>query len=440
MVDEERRLGQLKAGDLEIAAAFEMSHEQLGATARQVFRRLTLVPGRDFDAALAAVVGEVPIEDAWDALDELVDLGLLEDSGSGRYRFHDLVRLFARDRLHRDDTEIERDAATERTMSWLLRMATTAGRWFESGYGQSDRRDDDAVDLSSVAEAGRWLQVNSDNWLGALRYAVSNGQHSAVLDCAESLRWFGDWWKSWPHWPEVFGLGADAAAALSDPACRAAQLNYLARVHHAVPPADADVAMRYAAEVLDAGTRCGATEMIAWGHRFVGAALLGLGRLEEAVASVSRAAEMFKAASDVDAYCQCLGTIGECFRGEGRYAEALERYLEMYGLASDKGSGMTPSIAMVTRPNALAAAGRCLELLGSWAEAIDKFTEAVSLFEQIPVSGSMGRCLESLAVVLAAEGRAGESRQAYARAAEVFEAAGDADAAGRCHDLATATP
>ena len=440
MTDEERRLGQLKAGDLEIAAAFEMSHEQLGATARQVFRRLTLVPGRDFDAALAAVVGEVAVEDAWDALDELVDLGLLEDSRSGRFRFHDLVRLFARDRLHRDDTETERDAATARTTSWLLRMATSAGRRFESGYDRPDRPDAGLVDLSSVPEAGRWLQVNSDNWLGALRYAASNGQHSAVLDCAESMRWFADWWRSWPHWPDVLGLGADAAAALGDPACQAAQLNYLARVHHAVPPADAEAAMRYAAEVLDAGTRCGATELIAWGHRYVGDALLRLGRLEEAVASVSRAAEMFKAASDLDAYCQCLGTIGECLRGEGRYAEALERYLEMYGLASDERSGMTPSIATVTRPNALAAAGLCLELLGRHAEAIVKFTEAVGLFEQIPVSGSLGRCLERLAVVLAAEGRAGESRQAYARAAEVFQAAGDAEAAGRCHELATATP
>lgn len=160
MTDEERRLGQLKAGDLEIAAAFEMSHDQLGATARQVFRRLALVPGRDLDAALAAIVGEVPIEDAWDALDELVDLGLLEDSGAGRFRFHDLVRLFARDRLHRDDTEAERDAATDRTTLWLLRMASTAGRWFESGRDEPDRPEADLVDLSSVAEAGRWLQVN----------------------------------------------------------------------------------------------------------------------------------------------------------------------------------------------------------------------------------------------------------------------------------------
>jgi hypothetical protein len=96
LADEERRLDQFTVGDLKIANAFKMSYEQLADSARRVFRRLSAVPGRDFDGAMAAIAGGVPIEDAWDALDELVDLGLLQDSTAGRYRFHDLVRLFAR--------------------------------------------------------------------------------------------------------------------------------------------------------------------------------------------------------------------------------------------------------------------------------------------------------------------------------------------------------
>jgi transcriptional regulator with XRE-family HTH domain len=123
--DEEHRLDQFKAGDLKVATAFWMSYEQLADAAQRVFRRLAVVPGRDFDAALAAVAGEVAVEVAWDALDELVDLGLLHDSASGRYRFHDLVRLFARTRLE-EESPAEREALTARVTSWLLRMATGA--------------------------------------------------------------------------------------------------------------------------------------------------------------------------------------------------------------------------------------------------------------------------------------------------------------------------
>ncbi|MBV9447475.1 MAG: helix-turn-helix domain-containing protein [Streptosporangiaceae bacterium] len=118
LADEERRLDQFKAGDLAVASAFAMSYEQLGDSARRMFRRLSAVPGRDFDATLAAVAGGMPPGDAWDALDELVDLGLLLDSAAGRYRFHDLVRFFARARFE-EESLTEREAVIGRVTSWL---------------------------------------------------------------------------------------------------------------------------------------------------------------------------------------------------------------------------------------------------------------------------------------------------------------------------------
>ncbi|MFC8617290.1 helix-turn-helix domain-containing protein [Micromonospora purpureochromogenes] len=437
LTNEERRLEQLSAGDLKIATAFGLSYEQLAASARRVFRRLALVPGRDFDAALATVLDGTSIEDAWNALDELVDLGLLQDSPSGRYRFHDLVRLFARDRLHEEENAADRDTLTATMTSWMLRMATTAGRWFEPAYGSPDRPDADLADLSSLEGADQWLRVNADNWLGALRYAATSGQHPAVLDCAESMHWFSDRWMHAPHWHEVFTLGAEAAAALGDPAQQAKQLNLLAWVH-LVPRDDLEATLRYTAQAMDLATRSGATAQIAWAHQNAGAALRRLGRLDEATASATQAAEMFKANGDIDAYCQCLGALGACLRDAGRYMEALKQYLDLWALLNDDQSGMTPSVAAFTRPIALARVGECLGLLGRRAEAIIKLTEAVSLMEQVQLPVPQARSLEILAAILADEGRHDESRRAYARAAEVFEAIGNVDASRRCHDLATA--
>jgi hypothetical protein len=216
LADEERHLDQFTAGDLKVATAFAMSYEQLADPARRMFRRLAVVAGRDFDAALAAVAGEMPAGDAWDALDELVDLGLLHDSAAGRYRFHDLVRRFARERLD-EESPAERAALTGRVTSWLLRMATMAGRWFEPGFGRPGRPDPDLAVMASAADAERWLRADVDNWLAALRSAAAAGQHSLVLDCAQSLHWFCGRWPEAAHWPEVFTLGAQAAAALGDP-------------------------------------------------------------------------------------------------------------------------------------------------------------------------------------------------------------------------------
>jgi hypothetical protein len=77
--------------------------------------------------------------------------------------------------------------------------------------------------------------------------------------------------------------------------------------------------------------------------------------------------------------------------------------------------------------------GRRLALLGRRDEAISALTEAISLTEQVALSGPQARALENLATIFA-----GESRHAYGRAAEAFEAMGDTEAAGRCHARATA--
>ncbi|MFD9476250.1 tetratricopeptide repeat protein [Streptomyces nojiriensis] len=438
LADEERRLDQFKAGDLKIANAFGMSYEQLAHPTRRVFRNLAVVPGRDFDAVLTAVAGGMPIADAWDALDELVDLGLLHDGAEGRYRFHDLVRLFARDRLQEEETATGQQALTERVTSWLLRMATTSGRWFEPGYGRPDRPDPDLAVLSSEEEADGWLRVNVDNWLGAMRVAAGNSRHSLVLDCAESMHWFSDRWAHSPHWQEVFALGAAAAGALGDPAQQATQLNYLAWVH-SVPPGDPEAVLRYAAEALELAIRADATAQIAWSHEYTAEALLLLGRHDGAIESSSRAAEMFRSIGDMDSYVQSNAAIAKCLFEEGRYAEALERYLGLLAVLDDPESGMTSSVVVHSRPLALLRIGSCLRHLGRRAEAISALSEGIDLVDELRASDyRQADALETLASLLADEGRTDESRRAYRRAAQVFESIGDTTASSRCQALATA--
>jgi tetratricopeptide (TPR) repeat protein/transcriptional regulator with XRE-family HTH domain len=439
LADEEHRLDQFKAGDLKIATAFAMSYDQLADDARRVFRRLAVVPGRDVDAALAAVAGEVPAAVAWDALDELVDLGLLLDSTAGRYRFHDLVRLFARTRLEEEESPAEREALTARVTSWLLRMATMAGRWFEPGYGRPGLPDPDLVVLSRAEDAENWLRANEDSWLGALRSAADRGQHSAVVDCAESMHWFSDRWPHAAHWRLVFTLGAAAAAALDDLPRQAAQLNNLAWVH-SIPPGDPQAMLRYAGQALDLAAKSGTQAQIAWSHQYTARAQLLLGRLDEATASAFSAAKTFEAIADIDAYVQCLSLIGLCRLDEGRYAEALEQFRAALALIDDEGSGMTPTIAAQSRADVRFRMAQCLGALGRRTEAISTLTEAIGLMQTLQPNFGQAEALETLAALLAADGRAEESRRAYARAAQVYEAIGDAEASSRCHAAVTRAP
>ena len=310
-----------------------------------------------------------------------------------------------------------------------------AGRWFEPGFGRPVRPDPDLAVLSSPEDAELGPRVDVDNWLGAVRSAPVSGQHSLVLDCAESMHWFSDRWPHASHWHEVFTLGSEAAAALGDLARQAAQLNHLAWVY-SVPPGDQKAMLRCATQALDLATRSGGTAQIAASYQSTGRALLTLGRLDEAAAPASRAAEMFKALGDIDSYVQCLSLIGECRHDEGRYSEALDYFGKTLALIDGEESGMTPAIAAQSRPYALFRIGQCLGALGRRTEAITTLTEAVGLMDPVHPDFRQAEALESLAGLLASDGRTGESRRAYARAAQVFKAVDDAEASSRCDALA----
>jgi transcriptional regulator with XRE-family HTH domain len=152
--DARRRLANLTAGDLAVSAAFRLSYDQLNDQGRRLFRRLSLVPGDDAGPALAAVLAGCAPAEAEDTLEELADLGLLLPTADGRYRFHDLVRLFATERLEDEDLPADRQAAADRMRRWLLDVALTAGRWFGSGAARAlfvDLNDDEGAERAESA-------------------------------------------------------------------------------------------------------------------------------------------------------------------------------------------------------------------------------------------------------------------------------------------------
>ncbi|WP_441223908.1 BTAD domain-containing putative transcriptional regulator [Phytohabitans sp. LJ34] len=99
--DERRRLDRLATGDLEVRASLALSYEGLKGEAKRLFRRLGRFDTPDFPAWLAGAVLEESA-DAAGLLESLVDAQLIgvssvDAAGEIRYRFHDLVRLYARE-------------------------------------------------------------------------------------------------------------------------------------------------------------------------------------------------------------------------------------------------------------------------------------------------------------------------------------------------------
>ncbi|WP_282795617.1 BTAD domain-containing putative transcriptional regulator [Streptomyces sp. CC224B] len=124
LADERRRLDELQAGDLAVAATFELGYGQLEPAQARAFRLLGLADGPDISLTAAAAMLDLPVEDTEDLLESLVDTSLLESAAPGRYRYHDLVRLYARACAERDELPPSaRAAALSRLLDFYLSSA-----------------------------------------------------------------------------------------------------------------------------------------------------------------------------------------------------------------------------------------------------------------------------------------------------------------------------
>jgi DNA-binding SARP family transcriptional activator len=141
LADETRRLDELRHGDMGIRPGISLTYESVSGSARQLFRRLAILELPLFSGWLSVVLLDQPLAHAEDALDELINARLIETTGSGsgvhsQYRFHDLIRVFARERLAAEEPAAERKAALERALGALLYLAEEAHRrHYGGGYG-----------------------------------------------------------------------------------------------------------------------------------------------------------------------------------------------------------------------------------------------------------------------------------------------------------------
>jgi DNA-binding SARP family transcriptional activator len=127
--DEARRLDELRAGDLEVRAGFAAGLRGQSAGIRRAFRLLGLLPAGDFTACGVAALLDGPVADAEELLERLVEAHLLgvaeqEPGGPTRYRLHDLLRGFARERLLAETTAADRQLVLDRSGADLQQVAT----------------------------------------------------------------------------------------------------------------------------------------------------------------------------------------------------------------------------------------------------------------------------------------------------------------------------
>lgn len=192
LADETRRLDELRYGAMGLRASITLTYEGVSERARRLFRLLGVLDLPEFSGWVSAAMLDQPFADAEDILDELVSAQLVETSGAGsdgqdKYRFHDLVRVFARERLAAEETGTDRKTALERVLRALLYLAEDAHRRHYGGDYVRVRSD--GAPWSAGDRLMTRLTANPMSWYERERITLMWGVRQAAQVGLTELCW-----------------------------------------------------------------------------------------------------------------------------------------------------------------------------------------------------------------------------------------------------------
>jgi tetratricopeptide (TPR) repeat protein len=457
-----RKLDLLEAdGDPDTAVrnVFSWSYQTLPDPAARLFRLLGLNPGHDIDIHGTAVLANTTLGEAQQLIDVLVRAHLVAQHGPGRYRMHDLLRIYAAEQAASADSELDRRTSLTRMFTGYRSAAATAMDLLFP-HERHRRPDVPAASplraLSDPTQAKAWLDTERLNLTAMTSYCANHGWPEHTTHLAGILWRYLD---TGAHYTEALAIHGDALRAARDGADLAAEastLGSLGTIHWRLGRYDEasrhyNQAVAIYHDIRDRageGRTLGSLGVVNWlrgrypealdhYHRALaifrevddnaGVAItmgnLGivywrLGRYADAADSYQQALVARRELGDRTGEGGTLGNLGVVYQRWGRYAEALDLYQQALALAREVGDRAGEGIA-------LGALGTVHQQTDRYEEALDYHLQALAIHREIGNRAWQAETLGDLGVLYAAWGRHSEAVENYQLALSIAGEIGD---------------
>jgi tetratricopeptide (TPR) repeat protein len=331
------RLAVMRAENLSVAAAFDLSYRDLTADQRRLFRRLGLVPGPDIDAYAAAALDETDVETARGRLDELYDHHLISEPAAGRYLLHDLLRQYSRALAAQGEPA---DAGAARLVNYYAHVAAAASKYIATWTTAGDRPPPgdppgSAPKIASADEAAAWLDAQRPNLHAAVGFAAEAMPRYAVAIATT----MGGFLRSRGHWDRAAGQYQTALSAAHRAGDRPGQagtldeLGLLQQLRGDYPAASATLAQA-AALYRDLGDQPGQAHAL----NHLGLVHQDTGDYQAAAASHRQALALARAAGDPLAEAVSLTDLGQVQQLTGDYPAAVASHRQALAMFRSLGS------------------------------------------------------------------------------------------------------
>lgn len=401
LADNRRRLDELRAGDLAVKATFALGYGHLSAEQARAFRLLSLPDGPDISLdAAAAVLGLDPY-DTEELLEALVDISLIESAAPARYRFHDLLRLYARECAERDESAEERCTALSRLLDFYLGSAARAYALENPGDRVLDHlapTEHAGLVFGSRDEGLEWLFSEAQCLLAAVQQAADGGCEAALRRAVDLLPAAQNLMESGVH-ARQYALAARALVATAH-RCGNALVEGRARLwlgRRLSLSGDFPAAEEEAKRSLLLGLAAEDPMTCIYAPNLRSVVALFGRRFEECADYARSALEASRADGDRHSEASALSNLSRAQLELGEKPAAVEAAGRVVAIQRELGSGLRLG-------NGLYAMGVAQNATGRHAEALEQFTEALRIFREARQQFWEGMTLFRLAKVHLASG------------------------------------
>ncbi|NKQ51976.1 tetratricopeptide repeat protein [Amycolatopsis sp. K13G38] len=416
LTEERARLAALAAEDDDqttVRTVFSWSYRSLEPATAKMFRRLGLHPGREISAGAAAALADTSTERAHALLRMLSAGHLVEEMRQGRFVLHDLLRLYASERVAVEESENERATAERRELIWYLHTAEAAGRKL-APYENHPMTS--AAIFAEYQDAFDWCEAELPNFIAIIKLANRLGQHDLAWHIPRALFPYFHLRKPWGAWESTYRLGLDAAREEADPAGEAVMLQGIGLVRLGLRRfEEALIHFQRAYDVLDStGDRSGS----AWSLVGMGLAHAGLRHLGLARSYLERGRTTQRTANDRHGEAVTLIHLADTCREQRRAEDARDYASRALGIFREIGDVYGEGLALYQVGNAHAAAG-------DFTEAARYLNEALEVNRSARDDKGEADTLHALSHALLRAGDKDTARKHLYEALRIFDKRGD---------------
>jgi tetratricopeptide (TPR) repeat protein/transcriptional regulator with XRE-family HTH domain len=412
---------------MDLRAVFSWSYNSLDPDAARLFRLLALIPGPDFGAAAVVRLHGGTESEAGRALRSLVEAHLVEFGRPGRYRLHDLIRLYAAELLEAEEPQADRDAALDRLLDWYLRGADGCRSALYPAMIGIPLPEAAGEPFSPTAEdAARWLEAEWENLIAAVEYAAERGRAQFTWLMADVVRGY-----AWLHMlgadgARISGTALAAATSAGDPLGRAAAA--LALACALIRSNRLDEAIDRARDAADFARRADWPAGAASAEGNLAVACYYRGRMREGLEHAFAALHAFRAIGEDRAECTNLHYLGLFHYLLGELDTGIDYLQRALKIATEKGNAPVAAVLLTHMTENQIHRGR-LDLA---AEHLEQAAELERAAVSVDKTNDL---LRTTARLRLAQGRIGEALELAERIVE--ERTDDVDHRNRAAGIAT---